>query len=716
MTSITRVLWLCLVLLIGLTGEKITPPAAAQGSPPVLAFYYAWFDQNTWGSGQAADTPLEPYNSADRATIERHVVQAQSAGIDALVQSWYGPAENPTETNFRSLLEVAQARGFKAAVDFEVTSPFLGDSGTVTNALATLLATHAQHPAYFRHQGKPVIFFWRQQKFSVETWAAIRNQVDPGRGSYWVAEGTDISYQAIFDGHHLYSIAWAGSPAGELSKWADRVRSFESDHEVDRLWIATVMPGYNDTRLPRANSFAVSRRNGDYYRETWQGALASQPDMLILTSFNEWLEGTQVEPSITYGNLYLDVTRELVTALRGSPPPEPIPVAAAVQQAETPTPPGPTPAGPYIRAGAIINVRSGSGATFTTVGQLPTGSMALVTGQAASGEWWQIDFAAGPEGKGWVSAGVVEFVGERAAVPVVEAATPEAPTATVEVTPTPASEATSPPATATGQADSAGARVEAPAEEVNVRSGPGLNFELIGQLPGNSSARVVGRDETGEWWQIEYPEAENGLAWVADAVVEFSGNRNAVPLAVDQPSPTPTVPVIAGLIEVQEPVNVRDEPALDGVLIGGLYAGDSVEVLAVSEDGEWWQIEFPEGPEGTGWVAAEFVQFQGDRTAVTIFGIGTPTPTPGPTDTPTPLPAATPTLPAAPTFAPTATSVYQATAAALLEQRGTPDPALREGLGRRSGLRWGDFPWGIVAFLIVTLFLWYQFYLRRRLP
>ena len=38
--------------------------------------------------------------------------------------------------------------------------------------------------------------------------------------------------------------------------------------------------------------------------------------MIIMTSFNEWFEGTQIEPSATYGNLYLDVTRQLVTALR----------------------------------------------------------------------------------------------------------------------------------------------------------------------------------------------------------------------------------------------------------------------------------------------------------------------------------------------------------------------------------------------------------------
>lgn len=726
MIPIVKRLILSLALFCLLTAEPAgVRPVSAQEAPPVLAFYYAWFDHNTWSSGQATDSPLEPYQSADRATIERQVSQAQSAGIDALVQSWYGPSENPTETNFRTLLDVAQARGFRAAVDFEVTGPFFGDSGAVTGGLATLLATHAQHPAYFRYQGKPVIFFWRQQRFSVEAWAAIRNQVDPNRDSYWIAEGTDISYQAVFDGHHLYSIAWAGSPAAQLLNWGNRVRGYEADQQVNRLWVATIMPGYDDTRLPRSNAFAVPRRGGDYYRETWQGALASQPDMLILTSFNEWLEGTQIEPSVTYGNLYLDVTRELVTSMRGSPPPAP--VAAAAVQEVTPTAAPPTPTGPYIRVQGPTNVRSGPGTDFDRVGQLPAGSLIPVTGQVERGAWWQVEFEQGPDGTGWISGEVSQIAGETAAVPVLEAPTPATPSAgptpTSTARPTGVAVAQEPLPTATDLPAEDSPQVEVTAGEVNVRSGPGLNFEQVGLLPENSSAPVIGRNETGDWWQVEFPAAAGGQGWVADAVVDFVGDRNSVPVTADRvvetptntPTPTPTVPVIAGTIEVLEPINVRDAPSVEGALIGGLYLGDSANVLAISEDGEWWQVEFEESPDSTGWVAAEFVRFQGDRAGVPIFGAGTATPTPSPTDTPTPTPPGTPTPQALPTFAPTATSVYQATAAALLQQRGTPDPSLREGLGRRSGFDWGAVPWGMLSIVVVAAFLWYQFVFRRRI-
>lgn len=711
-----------IILLIFATLMAAPQPAAAQDAPPVLAFYYAWFDQNTWTSGQSVDLPTPRYASADPAAIQRHVAQARGAGIDALVQSWYGPQveNNQTETNFRTLLDQAAAQGLQAAVDVEVSGPFFGDAGAVSSALGTLLATHAQHPAYFRYQGKPVIFFWRQERFSVDQWQAIRDQVDPGRSTLWIAEGTDISYLQVFDGHHLYSIAWAESPAGQLAKWGDAVRSFAADTNVARLWVATAMPGYNDTNLPRANAFAISRNNGDYYRQTWQGAVASNPNMIIITSFNEWLEGTQLEPSDSYGNLYLDLTRELVTDLTGSPPAAPVPDIAAAAAADEPAAPESTseeapaaqetpspdaPDGPYFETTGVTNVRSNPTTEAEIVARLPEGEQVPVIGKLESGDWWQIEVADAPDGVGWVAAEVVEFVGDSAAVPVVTP--PDAPTP--ESTPT----------------IDPGARVTIPAGGTNVRNGPGLDFELLGRLKEGDSFPVTGQDETGEWWQIEYADGEGGVAWVAAAVVDFSGKPDALPVitVVDPlatptstPTPTPTPPIVAGTVEGLDAINVRDAPTTDSTVLGGFYLGDTADVLAVSEDGEWWQIDYADAPGEPAWVAAEFVRFTGDRNRVPIFGVGTPTPTPGPTNTPAPTGTPTPVIivTGQPTLAPTATSIYQATSAALLAEAGTPEaPEVSTGSSQNSGFGWRDIPWGILAIVVIAGFVWYQFVRQR---
>ena len=46
------------------------------------------------------------------------------------------------------------------------------------------------------------------------------------------------------------------------------------------------------------------------YEEGWRGAMASNPEWITITSFNEWYEGTQIEPAASYGSRYLDITRQ----------------------------------------------------------------------------------------------------------------------------------------------------------------------------------------------------------------------------------------------------------------------------------------------------------------------------------------------------------------------------------------------------------------------
>jgi uncharacterized protein YraI len=418
-------------------------PTHGQDGRLVLAFYYAWYDQNTWTSGTVTDRPLQPYNSSDRAAIERQVAQAHAAGIDALIESWYGPQEanNQTETNFRMLLDAAAGKGMHAGVAFETTGPFFPDRSSVTEALRYLLSVHAQHPAYLRYQGRPVIFFWRQQRFGVDEWASIRSQVDPDHQSVWIAEGVDIAYQSVFDGHYLYSIAWSPDVARTLADWGAHVRRYETQHNVNRLWVATVMPGYDDTRAGRAAAFAVNRRGGGYYRDTWAAATASRPDWVIITSFNEWVEGTMIEPSVSYGDLYLNLTRELAAQFKGAPPPPAAPIVspAAPDQADaTPTATltaTPSITGPQVRADETVRIRSGPGTGYDRIGRLRKGEVAAVVGLNSERTWWQIKIPTGA-GVGWVSAEFVTFSGEAGEVPVVSTPTVAAsPTLTMTARP-----------------------------------------------------------------------------------------------------------------------------------------------------------------------------------------------------------------------------------------------------------------------------------------
>ena len=338
------------VLLI--VGSGPVAARADGGERLVLAFYYNWFDENTWTPNKVPDFPAQTYVSRDRAAMARHIDQAKAAGIDVLVVNWWGPQDdNQTETNLRIMLDEAAARGFRIAVDVDLNSPYLRSAGAIQTAINTLLNSHANHSAYLKVDGKPVVFFYNQEsRLNTGGWSAIRNAVDPGRNSLWIQEGTDVSSLTEFDGHHLYSVSWANRTdmSYTANKFARLVRTKAAALGVPKIYVATVMPGYDDRKADGRGSaaFAIGREDGAYYVRSWQAAIGSKPDWIVITSFNEWREGTYIEPSQVYGNLFLDLTAQWSAVFRGSapppPPPAPKPKAAAPRPKPAPAKPKPT--------------------------------------------------------------------------------------------------------------------------------------------------------------------------------------------------------------------------------------------------------------------------------------------------------------------------------------------------------------------------------------
>ena len=110
---------------------------------------------------------------------------------------------------------------------------------------------------------------------------------------------------------------------------------------------------------------------------------------------------------------------------------------------------------------------------------------------------------------------------------------PPAPTPTP--LPTDASPADAPAATDT-PAQPAGPVLNI-ALPANVRSGPGLNYPVIGGLQAGTTASAIGRDASAQWFVISY---SGGQGWVSNLVSSYTGDVNSLPVVAAPPPPPPT--------------------------------------------------------------------------------------------------------------------------------------------------------------------------------
>lgn len=262
----------------------------------------------------AAHYPVNgPYDSRDPAVIHRQIQVARAAGVDGFIVSWWG-VESEEDLTFRVMLDIAAREAFPLTIYYETGELWRRGGQRVASDLEAVLDRYGAHPAFLRVNGIPVIFLYAVHRLRVPVWEYILRRLHAG-GRRVILLGDSIreGWLERFDGLHYYSplpfLAKASSPASTARHWsalASRARL---------LFAPAVAPGFDD-RVIRQPGTLVERRNGALYEETWNAALAVDPDWVLVSSWNEWHEGTEIEPSREYQDTYLALTRHWAEVFR----------------------------------------------------------------------------------------------------------------------------------------------------------------------------------------------------------------------------------------------------------------------------------------------------------------------------------------------------------------------------------------------------------------
>lgn len=84
--------------------------------------------------------------------------------------------------------------------------------------------------------------------------------------------------------------------------------------------VAQIGPGYNDSAVPSRTTPIREREDGAYYRFSWNQVLSSKANIVLLETWNEMHEGTDICDSAEFGRKYIDLTREYITKFKNNEP------------------------------------------------------------------------------------------------------------------------------------------------------------------------------------------------------------------------------------------------------------------------------------------------------------------------------------------------------------------------------------------------------------
>ncbi len=325
---------LIMLTLVLQAGKPLYAESFGEGSVShkVMAFYYPWYGTADgpggagrtvhWGRIDEVNKDIQAsthypiigaYDSHDPKLIDQHCLWAKSAGIDTLIVSWWGH-NHYTDRAMGRILDGCRRHGLTACIYYE-TVPRPQTAESAANDIVKVLDKYGQHPAHLKVNGKPVVFIYGRtlQELGLTDWLKAVKLVNEKYKEGFTAIGDQFSYGAarVFDGVHTYNTAGPlqGQKPDTARKWAaETYKSWvQLADEAGKISTITVIPGYDDTKI-RTPGLAVQRYKTRLYRAQWEEAIKADPHWILITSFNEWHEGSEIEPSLEYKHEYLELT------------------------------------------------------------------------------------------------------------------------------------------------------------------------------------------------------------------------------------------------------------------------------------------------------------------------------------------------------------------------------------------------------------------------
>ena len=294
-----------------------------------IAYYYIWYSQESDWDGKVKALPqLGSYKSSDPNIVKQHIYWAKSAGINCFAISYWGDRDSRS-TACLDVTQTLAEQSFKFCLMLEGDSEDFDSTLLVSKELDIINSQFTNKPNYLKtDDNKPILIvfdvpskvdFWREVKtlhpeFSYWLSLKLTSQEPMAFSITNLVEVFDLIdvYCPLAYGLGLSSFVGvlseqtvtAGLEAYFTQKSQWNLQTKYSSTTICLQFDNTAWANIYHDRAPV--SFSYSDNIASLYKSELRR------DYVFITSFNEFYEHTQVEPSVADGYKILNAVQSLL--------------------------------------------------------------------------------------------------------------------------------------------------------------------------------------------------------------------------------------------------------------------------------------------------------------------------------------------------------------------------------------------------------------------
>ena len=330
--------------------ERATADDHQPNRPLLMAHYMPWYQSPSvsgyWGWHWTMDhfrparqdengrpelashfTPLTgPYDSRDEALLEYQILLMKISGIDGVIVDWYGIEDfwdyAVLNKSTHKLFETIEKADLKFAIMYEdqtikhmIANKHLNGQDDLAHGhtvIRYLQDTWFGETAYLKVSDQPLLFTFGPQYFkNAADWEDLFADLNSPPALITLDRHTESAAMSTFP----WPPMWA-SKDGVLTRpiLEDYLSEYYNKVEDRDYIVGGAFPGFKDIYQEAGvgDSYGyLDAEAGETFRFTLETALKEDPDVIQLITWNDYGEGTIIEPTEEFGYLYLEMVQEV---------------------------------------------------------------------------------------------------------------------------------------------------------------------------------------------------------------------------------------------------------------------------------------------------------------------------------------------------------------------------------------------------------------------